>query len=136
MVGNPQEALQGTAVLLPLTALRGEKAREKGDARPPQKRFSARRTEKPLHPTNLHVNQALFPRDTVQSRLPDPEWLERWLDEQIRFDDGWEKKVVERILHNLSILFERTFSTAQELNRYRKEVVQRLQAEQGTQQPA
>ena len=97
---------------------------------------SARRTEKPLHPTNLHVNQALFPRDTVQSRLPDPEWLERWLDEQIRFDDGWEKKVVERILHNLSILFERTFSTAQELNRYRKEVVQRLQAEQGTQQPA
>jgi hypothetical protein len=97
---------------------------------------SARRTEKPLHPTNLHVNQALFPRDTVQSRLPDPEWLERWLDEQIRFDDGWEKKVIERILHNLSILFERTFTTAQELNRYRKEVVQRLQAEQGTQQPA
>jgi hypothetical protein len=97
---------------------------------------SARRTEKPLHPTNLHVNQALFPRDTVQSRLPDPEWLERWLDEQIRFDDGWEKKVVERILHNLSILFERTFTTAQELNRYRKEVVSRLQAEQGTQQPA
>ncbi|HKT90815.1 MAG TPA: ferritin-like domain-containing protein [Paraburkholderia sp.] len=97
---------------------------------------SARRTEKPLHPTNLHVNQALFPRDTVRSRLPDPEWLERWLDEQIRFDDGWEKKVIERILHNLSILFERTFNTAQELNRYRKEVVQRLQAEQGTQQPA
>ncbi len=86
---------------------------------------SARRTEKPLHPTNLHVNQALFPRDTIQSRLPDPEWLERWLDEQIRFDDGWEKKVVERILHNLSVLFERTFTTAQELNRYRKEVVLR-----------
>ncbi|MGA7777975.1 MAG: ferritin-like domain-containing protein [Paraburkholderia sp.] len=98
---------------------------------------SARRTEKPLHPTNLHVNQALFPRDTIQSRLPDPEWLERWLDEQIRFDDGWEKKVVERILHNLSILFERTFNTAQELNRYRKEVVSRLQAEQkSAEQPA
>jgi hypothetical protein len=98
---------------------------------------SARRTEKPLHPTNLHVNQALFPRDTIQSRLPDPEWLERWLDEQIRFDDGWEKKVVERILHNLSILFERTFNTAQELNRYRKEVVTRLQAEQkSAEQPA
>ena len=98
---------------------------------------SARRTEKPLHPTNLHVNQALFPRDTIQSRLPDPEWLERWLDEQIRFDDGWEKKVVERILHNLSILFERSFTTAQELNRYRKEVVTRLQAEQpAVQQPA
>ncbi|RFU47173.1 ferritin-like domain-containing protein [Paraburkholderia sp. DHOC27] len=98
---------------------------------------SARRTEKPLHPTNLHVNQALFPRDTIQSRLPDPEWLERWLDEQIRFDDGWEKKVVERILHNLSILFERTFNTAQELNRYRKEVVTRLQADQNSaEQPA
>ena len=97
---------------------------------------SARRTEKPLHPTNLHVNQALFPRDTVQSRLPDPEWLERWLDEQIRFDDGWEKKVIERILHNLSILFERTFTTAQELNRYRKEVVTRLQAAESGGQPS
>jgi len=95
---------------------------------------SARRTEKPLHPTNLHVNQALFPRDTIQSRLPDPDWLEHWLDEQIRFDDSWEKKVVERILHNLSILFERSFATAQELNRYRKEVVLRLQAAQGASQ--
>ncbi|MEB0162550.1 ferritin-like domain-containing protein, partial [Glaciimonas sp. CA11.2] len=47
---------------------------------------SARRTEKPLHPTNLHVNKTLFPNDTVQSRLPDPEWLERWLDDQIQFD--------------------------------------------------
>ena len=101
---------------------------------------SARRTEKPLHPTNLHVNRDLFPRDTVQSRLPDPEWLEHWLDEQIRFDATWENKVIERILHNLSILFERTFSTAQELNRYRKEVVSRLQppaSEEGqAQQPA
>jgi hypothetical protein len=87
---------------------------------------SARRTEKPLHPTNLHVNQALFPNDTVQSRLPDPEWLERWLDMQIKFDSDWEKKVVERILHNMSLLFERTFGTVQELNRYRKEVVARL----------
>ncbi len=87
---------------------------------------SARRTEKPLHPTNLHVNQSLFPNDTVQSRLPDPEWLERWLDEQIKFDGVWEKKVVDRILHNMSLLFERTFDTVQELNRYRKEVVARL----------
>jgi len=87
---------------------------------------SARRTEKPLHPTNLHVNQALFPNDTVQSRLPDPEWLERWLDGQIKFDGEWEKKVVERILHNMSLLFERTFGTVQELNRYRKEVVARV----------
>ena len=87
---------------------------------------SARRTEKPLHPTNLHVNQSLFPNDTVQSRLPDPEWLEAWLDNQIKFDSAWEKKVVERILHNTSLLFDHTFSTVQELNRYRKEIVNRM----------
>ncbi|GAB4477885.1 MAG: hypothetical protein OHK0044_24470 [Burkholderiaceae bacterium] len=87
---------------------------------------SARRTAKALHPTNLHVSQAHFPRDTVQSRLPDPTWLERWLDEQIRFDETWESKVVERILHNMSLLFERTFNSVQELNRYRKEVAARL----------
>ncbi|GGI19912.1 MAG: ferritin-like domain-containing protein [Oxalicibacterium faecigallinarum] len=91
---------------------------------------SARRTEKPLHPTNLHVNQSLFPNDTVQSRLPDPEWLERWLDNQIKFDSEWEKKVVDRILHNMSLLFERTFGTVQDLNRYRKEIVTRLAAVQ------
>ena len=89
---------------------------------------SSRRTDKPLHPTNLHVNQALFPNDTIQSRLPDPDWLERWLDGQIKFDDSWEKKVVERILHNLSLLFERSFSTVQDLNRYRKEISARLVA--------
>lgn len=83
---------------------------------------SASRTAKALHPTNLHVNQALFPQDTVQSRLPEPGWLEKWLDEQIRFDSTWEKKVAERILHNLSLLFDRTFASVQELNRFRKEV--------------
>jgi len=88
---------------------------------------SARRTEKPLHPTNLHVNQALYPNDTVQSRLPDPDWLEAWLDHQIHFDDVWEKKVVDRILHNLSLLFERSFGSVQELNRYRKEAIARLE---------
>ncbi len=89
---------------------------------------SARRTEKPLHPTNLHVNQSLFPNDTVQSRLPDPDWLEAWLDDQIKFDGEWEKKVVDRILHNMSLLFDRSFATVQELNRYRKEVTTRLAA--------
>jgi hypothetical protein len=89
---------------------------------------SARRTEKPLHPTNLHVNQSLFPHDTVQSRLPDPGWLERWLDGQIKFDGAWEKKVVDRILHNMSLLFERTFESVQDLNRYRKEIAVRLLA--------
>ncbi len=89
---------------------------------------SARRTAQALHPTNLHVSKALFPNDTIQSRLPDPAWLERWLDAQIKFDDAWEGKVVERILHNMSLLFERTFSSVQELNRYRKEVAARLAA--------
>ncbi len=87
---------------------------------------SARRTAQALHPTNLHVNKAMFPHDTVQSRLPDPAWLERWLDAQIRFDDTWESKVVERILHNMGLLFERSFRSVQELNRYRKEVAARL----------
>ena len=89
---------------------------------------SARRTAQALHPTNLHVNRALFPNDTVQSRLPDPAWLERWLDAQIRFDDDWEGKVVERILHNMGLLFERSFANVQDLNRYRKEVAARLAA--------
>jgi hypothetical protein len=83
---------------------------------------SARRTAQALHPTNLHVNSRLFPRDTVQSRLPDPAWLERWLDQQIHFDATWEGKVVERILHNLGLLLDRSFGSVQELNRYRKEI--------------
>jgi hypothetical protein len=83
---------------------------------------SACRTAQALHPTNLHVNEKLFPRDTVQSRLPDPGWLEAWLDKQIQFDAKWESKVGERILHNLSLLFERSFASVQELNRYRKEL--------------
>ena len=87
---------------------------------------SARRTDKPLHPTNLHVNQSLFPNDTIQSRVPDPDWLERWLDGQIKFDGEWEKKVVDRILHNMSLLFEQKFETVQDLNRYRKQITARL----------
>jgi len=87
---------------------------------------SARRTSRALHPTNLHVNRSLFPRDTVQSRMPEPGWLERWLDEQIRFDADWEQRVIDRILHNLSLLFDRSIDTAQELNRYRRELAQRL----------
>jgi hypothetical protein len=81
---------------------------------------SANRTAKALHPTNLHVNQTLFPNDTVQSRLPEPGWLERWLDEQIQFNSDWETRVVDRILHNLSLLFDQSFSNVQELNRYRR----------------
>jgi hypothetical protein len=89
---------------------------------------SSARTGKPLHPTNLHVNRELYPRDTVQSKLPDPEWLERWLDQQIEFDKVWEAKVVASILRNLSTLFHRTLGTVQDLNRYRKELAQALAA--------
>jgi hypothetical protein len=81
---------------------------------------SSGRSGKPLHPTNLHVNKGLFPRDTVQSRLPDPDWLERWLGEQIRFDKDCEGRVVGGILRNLSSLFGEKFETVADLNRYRK----------------
>ena len=64
----------------------------------------------------------------MQSRLPDPEWLEAWLDKQIQFDSVWEGKVVERILHNLSLLMERSFASVQELNRYRKELTTKIAA--------
>jgi hypothetical protein len=87
---------------------------------------SARRTAQALHPTNLHVNKNLFPRDTIQSRLPNPEWLEHWLDKQINFDLQWENKVVERILHNMSLLMDRSFKSVQDLNRFRKEVTASL----------
>jgi len=35
---------------------------------------------------------------------------------------------VERILHNLSLLMERSFASVQDLNRYRKELTQSLAA--------
>jgi hypothetical protein len=84
------------------------------------------RSQKALHPTNLHVNKGLFPHDTVQSRLPDPGWLERWLDEQIQFGKDWEAKVVGMILHNLSSLLDRSIKTATDLNRYRREIAARM----------
>ena len=93
---------------------------------------SARRTAQALHPTNLHVNKALFPRDTVQSRLPDPAWLEHWLDTQIKFDTDWETKVVDRILHNMSLLMEQKFKSVQDLNRYRKDLNREIAAAEET----
>lgn len=94
---------------------------------------SSGKSGKPLHPTNLHVNQALFPNDTIQSRLPDPSWLERWLDQQIVFDKDWEARVVGGILRNLSSLFDRTFDTVGQLNLYRKEVQRQLLARDSVQ---
>jgi hypothetical protein len=81
---------------------------------------SGGRGGKPLHPTNLHVSRALFPNDTVQSRVPDPDWLERWLDEQLRFDAVCEQRVVRAILRSLSALFGEPFETVRDLNRFRK----------------
>ena len=88
---------------------------------------SASRHQKALHPTNLHVNKSLFPNDTVQSRLPEPGWLEKWLDDQIKFDKGWEKKVADRILHNLSLLFDESFNNVKELNLFRKKIVKKFE---------
>jgi hypothetical protein len=87
---------------------------------------SSGRSGKPLHPTNLHVNQALFPKDTVQSRLPDPEWLERWLDQQIVFDRDCESRVIGGILRNLSSLFGQKLETVADLNRFRKQLASGL----------
>ena len=81
---------------------------------------SAKRTSQALHPTNLHVNRDMFPNDTVQSKLPEPGWLERWLDDQIQFTGEWETKVASRILHNMAVLFNKPFETVQDLNRFRK----------------
>ena len=92
---------------------------------------SARRTAQALHPTNLHVNASLYPRDTVQSRLPDPDWLSKWLDAQIQFDGKWEARVVERILHNVGSLLGASFQTVQDLNKHRKQLAASFVATSG-----
>ena len=86
---------------------------------------SAARAGKPLHPTNLHVSKADFPNDTVQSRLPDPTWLEHWLDQQIRFDRVCEGKVVQSILAKLGTLYDRAIADAADLKRFRRELLDR-----------
>lgn len=85
---------------------------------------SSGRSSQALHPTNLHVNAAMFPNDTVQSHLPDPAWLEHWLDSQIKFDKTWEAKVINTVLTKLSNLFGVSFSSTKELNHYRKSLNQ------------
>ncbi len=92
---------------------------------------SGGRAGKALHPTNLHVARALFPDDTVQSRLPDPAWLDRWLDSQIRFDESWEQRVTTAILRSLSTLLGERFETVRDLGRYRKAVAGRAAATTG-----
>lgn len=82
--------------------------------------ISSTRSKKPLHPTNLHVNESLYPEDTVQSKLPDPDWMERWLNEQIKFDKEWESKVISAILSNLSSVLGANFNSTVDINKYRK----------------
>ena len=78
------------------------------------------RTSNALHPTNLHVNKKLYPHDTVQSRLPEPGWLERWLSSQIDFNLDWQKRVIERILASLSALLQQKLESVRDLQLYRK----------------
>lgn len=85
---------------------------------------SSKRSTKALHPTNLHVNEDLFPHDTVQSKLPSPGWLENWLDNQIKFSGDWEDKVIKMILNNLSNLFGIKLNDKKDLNLYRKKLSQ------------
>ena len=86
---------------------------------------SVRAPAQALHPTNLHVNAALYPRDTVQSRLPDPNWLQPWLERQIRCDAEDEQRIAARILRNLGALLGRRFDSPQALHRHRREIEQR-----------
>jgi hypothetical protein len=94
---------------------------------------STGRGGKPMHPTNIHVAKGLFPNDTVQSHLPDPGWLDRWLDEQIRFDAECEARVVRAILRSLSALLGEPFETVRDLSRYRRRG--RAAAEAGAEAP-
>ena len=50
------------------------------------------------------------------------DWLQHWLDHQIKFAAAWATKVVDRMLHNLSALLHGSFKTVQDSNRYRKDV--------------
>jgi hypothetical protein len=87
---------------------------------------SSARTGKPMHPTNLHVSKANFPNDTVQSRLPDPGWLEHWLDTQINFNIDSEKMVIRTILNNLSTLFNEVIENVSDLSILRKRFMANL----------
>ncbi|HUL94607.1 MAG TPA: ferritin-like domain-containing protein [Usitatibacter sp.] len=89
---------------------------------------SSARVGKVLHPTNLHVNKSMFPNDTVQSKLPDVEWLEHWLSSQICFDKDCEGKVIQSIFAKLATLYGRAIENATDLNRFRKELIARSSA--------
>lgn len=79
------------------------------------------RLNKAMHPTNLHVNKDLFPNDTVNSRLPDPSWIEGWLNNEICFDEKWEDKVTSGILQSYSSLLARGIEDSRQLRELHKE---------------
>ena len=66
--------------------------------------------------------------NTLAAYRADLTALERWLDSQIRFDKGWEGKVVQTVLAKLSTLYDRTIESAADLNRYRKELITGLES--------
>lgn len=84
----------------------------------------------PLHPTTVHVSKAHYPNDTVQSRLPDPQWYERFLNEMVRFDDDGELRVRTATLKKLSALFGESVNSVRELSAYRKKLQRSLGAQQ------
>jgi hypothetical protein len=83
------------------------------------------RLNKAMHPTNLHVNKNMYPKDTVNDKLPDPGWLEYWLNNEIKFDETWEQKVSHGVLSSLSNLFQVAFTSPQELRQYHKQLTQK-----------
>jgi hypothetical protein len=87
----------------------------------------AMRSSKPVHPTNLHVNESLFPNDTVQSRLPEPDWLEHWLERQIQFTSQHEHRVTSIILAKLGTLLDITLPDVKSLRQYRRDLTRQLQ---------
>lgn len=86
----------------------------------------SRKAGRAMHPTNLHVSREHYPKDTVQSRLPDPAWMEHWLDEQIQFDEIEEQRVAEGILRKLGSVLGEVFESVQDLRRYRRALETRL----------
>ena len=81
------------------------------------------RLNKAMHPTNLHVNKMLFPNDTVNGRLPDPGWLEHWLNHEIHFDETWEHRVNHAVLSSFSNLFDIRLDSSRALRDYRQKLL-------------
>ena len=54
-------------------------------------------------------------------QFQEPGWLEKWLDEQIKFDKGWEKKVADRY-YIIFLLFDESFNNVKELNLLEKKL--------------